>query len=99
MIQTGITFLDSQAPGWNLNIPPATGQTKSFHSQDIPYHQPFSARPTNVVLAVSGIESTGRDLKFQILPSDVEAHEFNIRIDMWGETILHKVVVTWIAHD
>ena len=97
MIKTGDSFFDAQFPGWNLNTPNPTGNSRSFRSQDIRFNQPFPAPPT-VVVALSGIDSEG-NLKVQLSPQDIEPEEFNIEIITWGDTVLNKALVTWIAFD
>jgi H-type lectin domain len=95
MIQTGRVQLASQMPGWQLN----TGSGfRTFISPDIKFTPSFNTTP-QVAVALSGIITQAGILQAAVATSDVEADEFNILIQVWGDTSLTEVAVTWIAYD
>jgi hypothetical protein len=96
MIQTGVAEFGPRTQGWSLNT--GTG-LRSFRSPDIGFQPPFPA-PPKMALALSGIDSDrATNLRVIVEPYDVEADEFNILVRTWDDTVLHSVLVTWIACD
>jgi hypothetical protein len=97
MIQSGMIHYHSNSPGWALHNPGA--QPKQFVSSDVKFDPPFSSAPT-VVLALAGLDADHTtNVRVFLEAFDVEADEFNIRVQSWDDTMIHGVWVTWIAHD
>lgn len=96
MIQTGVEWFGvANTPQWNLHT--GNGE-RIYRSADIKFNPPFTA-PPHVVLSVGGID-VENGVRLTLIPyEDIEAGEFNIRIGTWGDTKLHQLWVTWIAHD
>ncbi len=87
---------------WTLNA--GTGE-RSYLSPDIAYAppwmgpgQPFSS-PPNVVVSLAGLEITGSLSRVRLSVENVQAEEFNIRVNTWDDSTFDGVWVTWVAHD
>ncbi len=95
MIQTGREwYCTGKTPEWNLDS--GNGE-RVFRAPDIAFSLPFPAPPT-VQLAVGGVDSSA-NLRVTLQAYDIEPGEFSIRIGTWGDTAIHQLWVTWIAHD
>jgi hypothetical protein len=96
MMQMGAFEFQPQAAGWNLSS--GTGP-RSFRSPDIKFQLPFNGTP-QILLALSGIDSEHTtNLRLTVRPDDVEPDEFNIIVSTWDDSIIHSVMVTWLAFD
>ncbi len=106
MIKSGtITLPQDQAIGgmtgsWSLST--GTGP-RSYVSPDISYVSlgavpPFTSPPV-VSVSLAGVEATGGLTRVRVSAENVQAEEFNIRVDVSGDCTLDAVHVTWLAHD
>ena len=107
MFKSGTTQLPSDPSTgmmgtWSLDA--GTGH-RFYESPDIPFvpvwsggGSPFSGPPT-VVLSLAGIEAAGVRLRVSVGTVNVQAKEFNIRVDVSGDCTLNTVLVTWFAYD
>ncbi len=90
-------------PGtWNLNA--GTGP-RTYVTPDIQFVPPWGGAPSpftgppNVVLSLAGIQATGGVTRIGLLAQNVQAEEFNIRVDVSADCTLDELWVTWIAYD
>ncbi|WP_137844798.1 H-type lectin domain-containing protein [Microbacterium sp. 2FI] len=105
MIRSGTVSLPYYDPmtgvmgTWDLGA--GTG-LRSYVSPDIPLATwggaPFSS-PPNVVLSLAGIEATGGKVRVFLTPQNVQAEEFNIRVEVSDDCTLSSLLVTWLATD
>jgi len=59
---------------------------------------PFSSPPV-VVVSLTGIQATAGPPDVLLMVQNVQAEEFNIRVDVNGTCALGSLWVTWVAHD
>ena len=96
MIRSGTFQFGTGLPGWTLN---AGAGYRSFVSPDITFPSPFGSPPT-VVLALSGLDAEHTaNVRVSLDLAEVESDEFNLRVNTWDDSIIHSVVVTYIAFD
>jgi len=109
VIKTGTTQLPSVTPvtgmpgTWDLNV---GNGSRSYMSADIQFDQfaipgsttPFSY-PPNVVLSLAGISGIGGVPSVVVQAQNVQAEEFNIYVEVYGDFTLVSLWVTWIATD
>jgi hypothetical protein len=90
------TFYFSQYtdPGeWHLNS--GIGERR-FHVT-IKFPEPFTT-PPRVAVALTGVDASNTtNLRVFIAAQDIEAHEFDLAVNTWDNTILHGVNGVWIA--
>ena len=74
-------------------------------SPDIPFvplwsgaASPFTS-PPNVVVSLAGIEATGGLARVSLSVENVQAEEFNIRVNVSDNCTLNRLWVTWFAYD
>ena len=96
MIRSGTAWYGTESEGWNLHT--GLGE-RSFRTQDVSFDAPFST-PPKVLLALGGIDSDRTtNLRVVLEAYDIEPGEFSIRIRTWDDTVIHNVLIAWIAHD
>ena len=97
MIQSGGVSLGVLTAGdWNLTS--GIGD-REYRSADIPFPTRFSAQPS-VALSLAGLDCEHTaNVRVEVYPENVQPEEFNIVVRTWHDTVIHSVVVTWIAHD
>jgi H-type lectin domain len=87
---------------WNLDA--GTG-ARSYVSPDIQFVPPWGGAgspfgsPPNVVVSLAGIEATGGLARVSLSVENVQAEEFNIRVNVSEDCTLNKLWVTWVAYD
>ena len=107
MFKTGTIRLPADpmtgvAATWDLAA--GTGH-RSYVSPDIPFVPPwfgaasqFTSPPT-VVVSLAGIEATAGLARVDLSVENVQAEEFNIRVNVYEDCTLNWLLVTWFAHD
>jgi hypothetical protein len=93
-IEAGTVQFRPDSPDWNLHE--GTGPRR-FQSPDIRFHEAFTTPPT-VVVAIASLDTEHQaNTRVVVYTADVEADEFNIRIQTWDDSLVYQVWVTWIA--
>ena len=91
---------------WTLNA--GTGP-RTYLSPDIQYvpasglgtigaGSPFASPPI-VVLSLAGVDATGGLPRVSLSVENVQAEEFNIRVNVFEDCTVNTLSVTWVAHD
>ena len=90
----------STSATWSLGA--GTGP-RSYVSPDIQFVpvgavSPFTSPPA-VVVSLAGIEATGGLARVRVSAENVQAEEFNIRVEVFEDCTLNALWATWVAYD
>jgi hypothetical protein len=94
-MQTGAFHFDevTNATEWRLSS--GTGDRK-FRTT-IKFPEPFPS-PPKLAVALTGVDSANSaNLRLWIGAEDIEAHEFDLVVNTWADTLIYGVNGVWIA--
>ncbi len=94
-MQTGAFFFSEQTQPNEWNLSSGTGG-RTFRAT-IKFPHPFDA-PPQLAVALTGIDSANTtNLRIWIGTEDVEAHEFDLIVNTWDNTLIYGIHGVWIA--
>lgn len=94
-MQTGTFFFsDKTHPAeWNLS----SGSGSRTFRTTIKFPEPFEA-PPRLAVALMGVDSANSaNLRIWIGAQDIEAHEFDLVVNTWADSLIYGVNGVWIA--
>lgn len=94
-MQTGTFHFDELTNPREWRLSSGTGD-RTFRAT-IKFPEPFTG-PPKLAVALTGVDfSNSAGSRIMIGAEDIEAHEFDLVVNTWDDTVIHGVSGVWIA--
>lgn len=93
-VQSGTANNDASNPGWSLR----DGSGERIFSRAVAFESKFANAP-KVVIGLSGLDvGANKNQRVTVAAKNITDSGFDVEYRTWSDTILHGVVVNWLAY-